>query len=635
MSRSIPEILSARWALATQMFKETIEPPTQAARADLIIPKSVVGWLIPLDTEKDVPTLDKFSIDRHQKAIQIGSDHYKIEMFPGILMIHTPEGKKIEAFHGEKVTLGDKSFKLSLLAARAFFKWFAAGILFFSHLISTAQTSTPNAETPEPSAPASGENALPKTVADLLPKEDPTKPKAPAVIVYNSQTSDQNGIAQAPYRAYFDASLLIPGLSESQEKDISSTVLAEGKYHKIPITEAQQRKSFYFIQVDVSSHCLTRKKEELINTELKRFISKIPKHSYITLTTFYGVNGRPVYDLIFKFKKSDELEDRVGLISCQPHSESINALEAMAFLKPYLKEMDSLHQTEKQSDWWRRVFVTFTSGNIGITSEAESILKNFDLDFYPIVYSSVQSPVTRTLLTRLTQMNEGEIFWWNEAGPLNFSERFPFLWTFHIFASLPFELEEKSYPLEVTYKTPKAVYKVTSEVSYLKDKRALFFYQMKILLLVGFGVLFLIYFLYRVYDFYRVKICTQTKLPMSHTWNDSIFKARGRYPVLLMTSFRGYERAFVLQNKITLIGENFKADLRLTTVHKPTVKGYVIKKNGYETYEISSSDKTPFGINGVRRKNPLNLRHGDVFEFGEYRVQFLFPVETEDLRVKK
>lgn len=607
MSRSFGERISERWLKASQAFKETVQPPSIPPQTVEPQPvPQIVGWLLPVEGSRDTVSLQKLALDRSKRSLSVNDESFSVEFLPGSLVLRGKDGVRIEGFHGDIVTLGASRYRLSLLSARAFIKWFSALVAIFIGTTFHTQAQEPTS-TPTPS---------------------PT----PAVVLYESHSSDQNGLAQALYRSQFEASLLIPGLSEIDSRQVQASVIAEGKVISLPIYKSHARRTHYFIQVDTSSLCLARKKEELLNVELKRFFGKLSHDSLVTLTTFFGTRGKPNYATIFKRKTPNDLIDQSQWVTCQPHSESLNALEAMAYLKSALKENDTLEQTEKKTDWWRRVLITFTSGNVGITSEAESILKTYDLDFYPVVYSGVRSPVTQALLTRLTQMNEGEIFWWNNSDPLHFSERFPFLWTFNIFAAFPYQLEEKSYPLEINYLTSKAHYRVTSEVNYFQDRRAYFFYRLKVISLWTFGILLLTWIAFRIFNYYRVKKCPKTGLPLSHTWNASLFVARGRYPVLLVRSHRGYEKAHVVLKKTTRIKNGFSADLHLNPLQSTTLRGYVLRKKGYETFELSPIDpinKSGFAVNQTVRSTPVFLKSGDQFEWGEFTIQFLFPSERE------
>jgi hypothetical protein len=610
MKNSLIEQIKIRTQKAVEAFKTTLNPPPFEA-PKLKTTKVIVGWLIPERPEVTELDLDKLAIEKGQKTIQMGSETYKIEIFPGSLVIHLPEAKRIEAHHGESVQIGEERFRLSLLAARAFIKWFAYSIFFFI-IPSLSYAQSPAA------APGAGPVVSPSA---------PPLPTGPSKFEFKSL--DQKGITVATFDSKFEPILLLPGLNAVSNFRVSAALIHQNKELAMPVVQKFQEDGNYFIQVDTSGLCLLRKREEDINSEIRKFASTVTQNSTISLQTFYSANGKIFSATVFSFKKPQEVLDRSDFITCQPHTESVNVLRALESLVPLLEEATKRDTQVAKGKWVRRAVISFSSGNVGALSKAESILSAHDIDFYPILYTPLKTSVAEGIFTNLFSQRRGMPFWWTEPGLFHLADKFPYHWSLSINANVPYDLEQKTYPYVVRYQNEKYSYEVTSELSYGHDARAYFYYKLRAFVLATVLLALIVWTLYKIYSYYRIKICPRTRLPLSHTWNQSLFVARGRFPVLIVKNQGKYLSSYVVTQKVTIVSNGYTSQVPLNPFYPVAHRGFVIKKKGFETYEISPVEKSPFGLNGIKRQNPIHLRHGDSFNIGELTVDFLLPLDNE------
>ncbi len=574
-----------RCDLAAHAFRKVrarAKAPAPAALLDT--QKSVVGWVYPVgeksfDRFELVPGLN-YLIESEEgtKIIQEepshGKEGVKIQVSDSRLEVKFPEGPQV-FYHGDEAMLKDRKFKVKILSPKTFAKFLT--VLLFLH----------------------------SAAASLLMAEDKPVDKPINVV--------QPEMVRVQARSGFEVFFEIPGVSRLDESRLKASVDLGGKKISLGSVDASREDTHLIFLVDTSSLCSHRQMEDPINREIQEMVAKSASSNLVSLGEFYRQDtGSEVYTTLFSEMRADSLRDRAKYINCRSEARSVNGVHAIAALKNELIRGPRVKNK-------RNVVVLFSSGNLKESPETAQLVKKYNLQLIVVVYVRTQTEYVNDVLPPLLEANKGKLYLWSQNEPFRLSEKFPYRWIFKMNAAFPLEAAERVYPLQIQAGDSLVL---NANLQYFKNDRSILLYRIKVAFFILLGLLALAALIYFTIRYYRTPVCQKHRVPVSRSWNECLYCAKGKHAMLLISDEDGYQKTHVIQTRETKIGSRLGNDVKIKS---PLLKSHLkLKQVGQDIFELGSERDERFTVNGKTVTKPIFLRSGDLIEVAPYEIEFQY-----------
>ena len=268
MMKGIIKLIGERFKRAKQAFHDELEVHSDTQNLVdegqlLRKQKMTAGWLIPVDSEVlQTPMMQSLELQYGDNfldpMVPLVSDPsefsrdsedvkstVRLLVTSGKIILSQPGKARKSYFHGDEIELEGQRFRVCLLSARAYVKWYqktlhslliplGVGALLWSSLNGLWIISTVSLSHAQNLSQV-------KKVASGVTQSNSEKKEIETIEISSSD------LIRAPFDSTFTMEVAIPGLTHVDAKKVKPYVRAQGERHLLELESYQKRRSNYVI----------------------------------------------------------------------------------------------------------------------------------------------------------------------------------------------------------------------------------------------------------------------------------------------------------------------------------------------------------------------------------------------------